>query len=239
MTSGIVQNSRGTDEVAKRAEEANSVAGQGLISIQDTREGMNKISTTADKAAEIIRKLSERVNEIGEVVWVISDIAAQTKVLALNASIEAAAATDNKGGEGFGVVAEEIRSLVKQTTEATENIGETISAIRQYTESALLSMKDVRGVVEKGLEISSRTEEIFEDISKAVSASLTEIKQIAVVSKEQSSGAETVSHSISSVSSVAKQSARGVEMLSEAADKLNKQTEELRNIVNQFKLEEK
>jgi len=237
MTSGVVQNSRSTDEVADQAEEASRVARQGLESIQKTREEMGKISETANTSAEIINKLSQRVDEIGQIVWVISDIAAQTKVLALNASIEVAT-TENEGGEGFTVVVEEVRNLVKQTTEATEQIRDTISSIQADTASALSSMGDVQSVVDNGLDISQQTEEIFEEISKIVGASMQGIKQIATVSKEQSGGAETISHSIASVSAVAKQSARGIEMLSKSADKLKKQTEELNAMVDQFRLKE-
>ena len=237
MTSGIVQNSRSTEDAANQAEEASRIAKKGLEFLQHTRDEMEKISQTADKASGTITKLSEQVDEIGEIVWVIGDIAAQTKVLALNASIEAATA-EGEGGEGFSVVVEEVRGLVKQTTEATEKISDTISRIQKDTDTALSSMSEVQEVVRHGMEISRQTEEIFEDITKIVSASMQSIQQIAAVSKEQSSGAETISQSVSAVSAVARQSARGVDMLSKAADNLKKQTEELNKLVNQFKLKE-
>lgn len=236
MTAGIMANSRNANESKRIAEQASFKAQEGMTVMQETRKGMEEIVLSSQRTGEIIDTMSGRAEQIGEIIRIIDDIAAQTNLLSLNATIEASSAGEH--GKGFAVVADEVRKLAERTKEATQEIGDKISAIQNDTREVSQSMREAHAAVTRGQEFTSRTEEVFDAIVEAVRHAMTMIKQISAASEEQSTGAEEISKSVTSITAVSKQAEGGSRQLANAAEHLNKQISELRELVHQFTLDD-
>ena len=118
-----------------------------------------------------VTKLSEAAKRIGDVIDVISTIAAQTNLLALNAAIEAARA--GEAGRGFAVVAAEVKSLAEQTTKATGEVAQQISSIQSATEELVSSIKEITETINRVSEISSTVAVAVEEQGAAIGKSLS------------------------------------------------------------------
>jgi methyl-accepting chemotaxis protein len=236
MMTAIIQNSQNASQTVKIAEQANAKAQEGTKAMLVTKQGMEEIVASATKNEGIIKSLSSRADQIGDIVRVIDDIASQTSLLALNAAIEAASAGEQ--GLGFGVVADEVRKLAERTTGATKQIAEGIEAIQSDAKEAAISMFEAIEVVKRGKEVTAKTERVLNEIVKSVTHVMDMIQQIATASQEQSSGANEISKNVSTISAVTKQSASSAEQMAATAEQLNRQTENLRKMVNQFKLKD-
>ncbi len=236
MTAAIVRNSENAKQTSRISEDASLKAQEGRETIQIMHHGMEEIVTVADKAGEIINSLSGRAEQIGEVISLIDEIADQTNLLALNATIEAANAGEQ--GRGFSVVADEIRNLAERTTAAIHEITKTIETIQNETQEASKSMDEVHKVVADGEKAVERVEDVLKDIIQSVSEATSMIQQIAAVSEEQSTGAEEISNSVTAISAVTKQSANGAQQLASTVQNLNRQTEALKSLVEEFTLDE-
>lgn len=234
MTAAIVENSQNAMRSVKIAEEANSKAAEGSEVMQETLEGMEEIVMSTAKTGEIVDTLSQRTDQIGEIIRVIDDIADQTNLLALNAAIEAARAGEQ--GRGFAVVADEVRKLAERTSNATKEIVEMIGAIQSDTRGVSESMGAARTVVNHGKEMAIKTKGVLGEIIGSVNRAMEMISQIAAASEEMSGGAEEISKSVESISTVTRESASGAEQMAATADRLTRQTENLKTLVNRFKL---
>src|SRR5690606_11613150 len=142
----VLEMARAINDVSASAAQSVNVARQSLAAAQKGQEavqnsiaGMNDIRDQIQETAKRIKRLGESSQEIGETVERISDITAQTTVLALNAAIQAACA--GEAGRGFTVVAEEVQRLAERSAEATKQIGAIVKTIQTDTQDAVSAME--------------------------------------------------------------------------------------------------
>lgn len=236
MTASIAQNAQNAGQTARISEEATAKAKEGSQAMEQTRDSMEEIVLSTEKLREIIKTLTHRADQIGDIIQVIDKIADQTNLLALNAAVEAARAGEQ--GSGFAVVADEVRKLAERTTDATKQIAETIEAIQNDTKMASESMNEANTNVQKGRETTENSQKVLEEIVSTVARAMDMIQQIAAASEEQSAGAEEISSSMESISTVTKQSAENTEVVASVAHELDIQAKLLGEVVGQFKLKE-
>ncbi len=233
ITKTIMETASNSERVAQVAKASSEKANEGVEIVQKTKNGMDEIFNHTQIIGKVVYSLSEKAEQIGEIIKIINEIADQTNLLALNAAIEAARAGEH--GRGFSVVADEVRKLAERTTKATQEITETIKAIQKEAKEAKDSMVTSEDAVTKGKELTNEIEKTFETIMQGIKSTTEEIEQVAAASEQQSSTAEQISHNIEAISSVANETALGVQEIAQSINGLNSLNERLRNIVAQFR----
>ncbi|HVO73606.1 MAG TPA: methyl-accepting chemotaxis protein [Ignavibacteriaceae bacterium] len=236
MTRTIMESTKNSSIAAENAQKAGDIASEGGKVVKNTVEGMKRIAEVVSSAAETVKQLGKSSSQIGEIVEVIDDIADQTNLLALNAAIEAARAGEQ--GRGFAVVADEVRKLAERTTKATKEIAVMINQIQKDTEEAVKSIGRGTEEIETGKELANNAGESLQEIIKSSTKVLSEVNQVAGVSKEQADAAEQISKNVESISRVTEESASGIQQVAKAAEDLSRLTENLQKLVGRFKIQD-
>jgi methyl-accepting chemotaxis protein len=234
MTTTILETSKNADNAAENAKNAGLVAKEGGRVVDETVKGMIRIAEVVKKSADTVQALGKSSDQIGEIVQVIDDIADQTNLLALNAAIEAARAGEQ--GRGFAVVADEVRKLAERTTKATKEIAVMIKQIQKDTGEAVVSMQQGTIEVENGKLLADKAGESLKQIIGGAEEVGAIISQVATASQEQSTAAEQISKNIEAISNVTHESTTGIQQIARASEDLNRLTNDLQNLVSNFKI---
>jgi len=228
----VEEISKAASEVATKADTVNETAktmsktaGIGIEIGEGTVKDMDTIFDAASKATTTVESLMQRSEEIGETLGVITDIAAQTNMLALNAAIVAARA--GEAGKGFAVVAEEVRNLAEGSRKSAGEIAEVIKAVQEDTKEAVTSMKTMSDNVAKGKDSVVNAANAFKDIDIATREALETAQAISVASGKQKTSVDPVVTAVEEVSSIAEQTSIGAQESSAFAQELTTSMQEL------------
>lgn len=219
-----------TDQASTNAQTVASAAEELDASIREIFEQVANVSRSTELAGERatvadahMRKLSQAGAQIGSVGALITEIAEQTNLLALNATIEAARAGD--AGKGFSVVASEVKSLASQTSQATQQIQDQVTAICQVTESTELALQQIVSAVAELKELSASLTAAMEQQSTATGEISKSVQEVSVGTGDVARSTALVSASAADtngraqeVQAVANDLARGSQRLREEVD---------------------
>jgi methyl-accepting chemotaxis protein len=207
ITTSIQEMNCTVQQIASNAKHASStallasdLAVKGRESIQLTIQQMRTIQESVSDLANMVRQLGERSHSIGQIVQVITDIAAQTNLLALNAAIEAARAGEQ--GKGFAIVADEVRKLAEQAENSTKQIIDIISTIQRDTESAISTTGITIKEVSAGMQTVHIAEESFSKIQNSVQAVADQFADVSIAVQQMATGTEQVSQSMNLIAEV-------------------------------------
>ncbi|MGD8779984.1 MAG: methyl-accepting chemotaxis protein [Ignavibacteria bacterium] len=234
MTKTIIESTKNANDAAAVAKSAGDKAKEGGNVVVETINGINRIADIVVESAKTIQELGRSSDEIGEIIKVINDIAEQTNLLALNAAIEAARAGEQ--GRGFAVVADEVRKLAERTTKATKEIETMIKQIQRDTNGAVEAIEEGTREVEKGKELAQKAGTSLNEIIGNSDKVSEIISQLAVASEQQAATSESISKNVEAINNVTHQSAQGTQQISRAAEDLYSLTNNLQEVVKQFKL---
>jgi len=221
-------------KVSESAQNVVSVAEQGKAAVTETLEGINLIKGYTESVAENIIKLSEQSQAIGEIITTVNDLAQQSNLLAVNAAIEAAKAGEQ--GKGFAVVAQEVKSLADQSKQATIQVREILSDIQKATGTAVMATERVSKAVEDGVTQATESGESIRKLADSIVEAAQAAAQIAVSSQQQLAGMDQIALAMEQIRQAAQQNAAGTRQTEQAAHNLNELGQNLKTVVERFKL---
>jgi len=234
VTVSVRQVADSADQSAKAARQVLQAASKGEEAVRNSLASMQQIRAEVQTISKKIKSLGDRSLEISDIVNTIQDIAAQTHLLALNASIEAAGA--GEAGLRFSVVADEVRKLAERATQATRDIGTLIKGVQVETQEAVVAMESGTREVESGYEVSLKAEEALQEIGKISQASSELAGEISQASQQQVRGSEAVAGAVQAIASAATRTEQGVLQSRRNVEQLARLAEELTVKLSRFKL---
>ena len=234
MTETISANSRNAGETASVAVKNGEIARRSSEIVLQTVGKMNEIADVVQNSVRTIGQLGDSSAEIGEIVSVITEIADQTNLLALNAAIEAARAGEQ--GRGFAVVADEVRKLAERTQQATKQITKMISTIQRESIGAVQAMQQGNNKVREGIDLAEKAGQALQEVVKSSESVLEMVQSIAEASSQQTSTSAKIAKNVEQIALVASQSAGGVENIAHTSAALQDLTEQLEARIAQFKV---
>ncbi|GAU09873.1 methyl-accepting chemotaxis protein [Desulfoplanes formicivorans] len=233
MNATVLEVARNASEATKQSDNARVKATEGAALVDRVIQAINKVNTVAKSLQGDMNLLSERAEAIGGVMTVITDIADQTNLLALNAAIEAARA--GEAGRGFAVVADEVRKLAEKTMSATNEVGNSIRAIQQAAETNAGHVKGAAKSVAEATELVSESGEALTEIVTLSTESSHLISGIAIAAEQQSATSEEINRAIEAVNTIVTETTDGMVQSAEAIQELARMAVELKTLLDSLK----
>ncbi|HBM90435.1 MAG TPA: chemotaxis protein [Rhodospirillaceae bacterium] len=225
VVSATEQTSSNVDTVAAAVEQLSASIGEINSQVSESTRISGEAVVKVRRADATVSTLSEATQQIGDVVKLIQDIAEQTNLLALNATIEAARA--GEAGKGFAVVASEVKNLASQTGRATEEIAQKIATVQAVSKESVEAIQSIGEIIDQTSEISKMISGAICQQNEATEAISKNVQQVFV-------GTQEVSSSILNVTNVASQSHMAANEVLEDSNKLLQQSELMRTEINSF-----
>ena len=261
LSAQIEQSDRGSAEAAARLSDAAAAMNEMNASVQEVARNASVASTAsaetkekAEAGARVVERslhriesvyqaslevkkdmgqLNEHTQSISVIMGVISDIADQTNLLALNAAIEAARA--GEAGRGFAVVADEVRKLAEKTMISTQDVSKAICAIQESTGKSTAAVDRAMNQIEEATQLARDSGQALEAIVSTVEAAADQVHTIATASEEQSAASEEINQSILRCNDMSKQIADAMSEASKAVSGLAVQLQELNKLIQNLK----
>ena len=234
MVGSIEEVSGDAERSSDVARHSVDVAHKGGEAVRRTIEGMNAIRETIQDTSKRIKRLGESSQEIGNIVELINDIADQTNILALNASIQASMA--GEAGRGFAVVADEVQRLAERSANATKQIEVLVRTIQADTNEAIVSMERSTTDVVGGALLAENAGAALEEIEQVSSQIASLVQNISNSAREQAGSAAAVIRIVELLQQINAQTASGTSTTRESISKLAELAAQLRRSVTGFRL---
>jgi methyl-accepting chemotaxis protein len=234
LTTSVRQVSASAEASALAARQALDVSQRGDQAVTHSLERMQRIRREVQAISKKMKGLGDRSLEISEIVDTIEDLASQTHLLALNASIEAAGA--GEAGVRFAVVADEIRKLAERASKAARDIAGLIKGVQSETQEAMVVVEQGTQEVEAGYRVASEAGESLKEIAGVARRSAELAQDISLATQQQVRGAESVAAATQAIASVAVQTEKRVAETRRTVDELVRLADELTRGLARFKL---
>ncbi len=234
MASSVEEVSGNAERAADVARHSVEVAHKGGDAVRRTIDGMNTIRETIQETSKRIKRLGESSQEIGNIVELINDIAEQTNILALNASIQASMAGD--AGRGFAVVADEVQRLAERAANATKQIEVLVRTIQTDTNEAVVSMERSTTDVVGGALLAENAGAALEEIEQVSNQIASLVQNISGSSRQQTGAAQNIARNMQVLKEISVQTAESTNATSAAIAKLAELSAGLRKAAAGFRL---
>jgi methyl-accepting chemotaxis protein len=220
--------------VSETAQRVSQISQTGTKSTEETIEGIGRIRQQMDTIGDTMVRLSDQSQTIGQIVATVEDLAAQSNLLAVNASIEAAKAGEQ--GRGFAVVAQEVKSLAEQSQQATNQVRNILADIRKATSAAVMATEQGTKAVEAGVKQSGQAGQSIQALSGSVVEAAQAATQIAASSQQQLVGMEQVAGAMENIKQASTQNVASSRQLEVAARNLKELGSRLKLTVEAYKV---
>jgi methyl-accepting chemotaxis protein len=229
LSAGVLKVAESAKTVAKQAEQSNTQVAAGVNMARESGKAMQNLHTLSGVLTENVNRLGTQSDTIGLVMKVITDIAEQINILAMNASIEAVHA--GEAGRGFAVVAGEVRTLAETTRAAAREVDSSIGEMRRLAGSNIQGMEQVSDAIVKVTGLSETTESSLIETQRIVKDVMTQVESIAAAVEQQSASSGSITTLVNEVSGIAGDNKALISRVDEQLRTLLSKSSELLNIV--------
>ncbi len=226
-----VARNAGSASTASTDTKAKAEAGEHVV--QQVVQSIGEVHEVSLQLKEDMVQLNERAQDISRIMGVISDIADQTNLLALNAAIEAARA--GEAGRGFAVVADEVRKLAEKTMASTQDVSNAIRAIQESTDKSMGAVDNAVQRISEATSLANQSGTALEEIVATVEATSDQVQAIAAASEEQSAASEEINRSIIEVNDMSRLTAEAMAGANQAVADLANQANKLNSLIQEMK----
>lgn len=233
MNATVLEVARSAGEASDQSEGTRIKATEGADLVNKVMTAINQVNKVSQNLHNNMQELGAQAESIGSVMNVISDIADQTNLLALNAAIEAARA--GEAGRGFAVVADEVRKLAEKTMAATHEVGSSINAVQQSARVNIEEVGKAVSSVTEANELADSSGQALSEIVSLASANSAVVASIATAAEEQSATSEEISRAIDEINHIVGETAEGMVQSSAAVQDLSRMAQELRRVMEGLK----
>jgi len=204
--------------LGEMSEKARAEGERGRHAVEESIAGISSVNTKVDVIARTILALNDWARHIGQITGAVNGIARQLRLLSLNAAIEASKA--GEAGQGFAVVAGEVKQLAEQSQEATEQVQHILQEIRHATDRAVMATEDGAKGVAHGLELVERAGEVIRRLEDVVRDTSVASRQIVAAVRQEAAGIEQIATAMHDIHAVTNQFVSATEETRAAAGEL-------------------
>ncbi|GFK95206.1 Methyl-accepting chemotaxis protein McpQ [Fundidesulfovibrio magnetotacticus] len=230
MNATVLEVARNSSSAAESAESARTEAQKGARIVAQSVEAIKQVYQQAHQLKTQMTALGKQADDISRILDVISDIADQTNLLALNAAIEAARA--GEAGRGFAVVADEVRKLAEKTMNATKEVGEVIGSIQTGARDNIKSVEAASQSIDSATGLASQSGEALDHIVTLVTQTSDQVRSIATAAEQQSAASEEINRAVDDIRRVTAETADGMGHSAKAVSDLAVLAQKLQGLID-------
>lgn len=236
MNASVQEVNSHAGEAAQQSEMTKAKAMDGATLVNQVVAAINTVNDVASRLQGSMQQLGAQAENIGGVMGIISDIADQTNLLALNAAIEAARA--GEAGRGFAVVADEVRKLAEKTMEATQEVGGTINAVQQSANSNISEMVSAISRIGEATDLANTSGKALEEIVNFTASSSQLIGSIATAAGQQGATSQEINEAIEEINRIVGDTAEGMVQASSSVQDLFRMAQDLHRVMEKLQTRE-
>jgi methyl-accepting chemotaxis protein len=218
-------------ESAERTREKGQL---GLSAVDQSVTGMQSVRDKVQLIAQTILDLSKQTQQVGEITALVNNLAQQSKMLALNASIEAAKA--GEAGKGFAVVAVEVKNLAEQSEQATSQVQKILEDIQHAAEKAVMVTEEGTKGVDEGMQLVEQTGDVIRNLNDVIHETTIASEQIESAVRQESAGIEQITSGMNEINQVTMSFVSSVKQTTEAINHLSGIAKSLKSSIDTYKI---
>ena len=232
MNATVLEVARNAGAAAGSAEDTMHNAAAGAQIVTSVVQAIGEVAQKTTSLKNDLHQLGTQADGIGQIMNMITDIADQTNLLALNAAIEAARA--GEAGRGFAVVADEVRKLAEKTVQATKDVGDAVKTIQAGTRGSIQGMEEASASVGRSTEMVQQAGASLQTIVEIAESTANKVRSIATASEEQSAASEEINHGTTQINKIAEETTVLMRRAFDATNALCRLIDEIQNLVNEL-----
>ena len=233
MNTTVLEVARSASAAAESSAHSKAKAAEGATVVKKAMGSIEAVRSHSLALKEDMAVLGRHAQDINQIMSVISDIADQTNLLALNAAIEAARA--GEAGRGFAVVADEVRKLAEKTMASTGDVAKVIKSIQESADKSAEQVEVTARDIEHATGFAGQSEKVLTEIVHLAENSADQVRSIATASEQQSATSEEIARSINAVDVIASETAQAMREASQSIEDLARQADVLAELIVEMK----